>query len=213
MPPSNRPHALYRFYDDTGALLYVGITHNPGARFPQHEKDKPWWNEVRGISIEQYPTRDAVLAAEQRAIRVENPRYNIQRPTTPKRATGARARIGLVWICEACRKPVADGTGYIHVNMHDVGQAEHAVRAWAEKHGDKIGHPLAEYLEWPDAVRWQAHHATCDPRPDAADYWFGVERARTHAHLLNWTAHLMEKTWLEHTDWSELIDRMAGVDA
>jgi hypothetical protein len=38
--------ALYRLYDETGQLLYVGITTYPPKRFVEHERDKPWWPQV-----------------------------------------------------------------------------------------------------------------------------------------------------------------------
>lgn len=71
------PHALYRFYDASGVLLYVGITADPGARFKQHRNDKEWWTEVANIRIEKLPTRIAVLEAERTAIREERPLWNV----------------------------------------------------------------------------------------------------------------------------------------
>ncbi|MEU4410701.1 GIY-YIG nuclease family protein [Streptosporangium sp. NPDC023963] len=73
----NSPHALYRFYDATGVLLYVGITADPGVRFKKHRGDKEWWTEVANIRIEKLPTRAAVLDAERRAIREERPLWNV----------------------------------------------------------------------------------------------------------------------------------------
>ncbi|MEU0236814.1 GIY-YIG nuclease family protein [Nocardiopsis sp. NPDC006198] len=71
-------HALYRFYNDRGQLLYTGITNAPGRRFTEHAKEKHWWEDVRGIAIDWYDDRDNVLAAEKRAIRIENPEHNIR---------------------------------------------------------------------------------------------------------------------------------------
>ncbi|MGH9004547.1 MAG: GIY-YIG nuclease family protein [Acidimicrobiia bacterium] len=70
-------HALYRFYDDAGSLLYIGITHNPGQRWAAHMRHKPWWSEVATIRLEEHPDRASVLAAERAAIRSEGPRYNV----------------------------------------------------------------------------------------------------------------------------------------
>lgn len=70
-------HALYRFYDATGALLYVGITADPGARWRKHAHDKPWWHQVAHITLEAHPDRAAVLTAERAAIRRERPLHNI----------------------------------------------------------------------------------------------------------------------------------------
>lgn len=79
----SEPHALYRFYDSAGGLLYVGITNDPGRRWRRHADDKPWWQHVTRIDIEQFDNRDAVLIAERDAIRNEQPKHNIMhnRPT------------------------------------------------------------------------------------------------------------------------------------
>lgn len=74
---ATRPHALYRFFDATGALLYVGITNNPARRFMQHGVDREWWHEVETIRMQRFDDRESVLAAEREAIKAERPRYNI----------------------------------------------------------------------------------------------------------------------------------------
>lgn len=76
-----KSHALYRFYGDTGQLLYVGITQDPGKRLAQHTATKNWWTSVRGISIDWYSSRADAAAAERRAITVERPLMNVQRPS------------------------------------------------------------------------------------------------------------------------------------
>lgn len=73
----HKPHALYRFFDDANELLYVGITNNPSRRFTQHGVDREWWHEVTTIRMEPHSDRNAVLAAEKVAIKVEHPRYNV----------------------------------------------------------------------------------------------------------------------------------------
>ena len=67
---------LYRLYGHLGELLYIGVTDNIGSRFAAHRKTKPWWSDVASMSIEVYPSRPDVLAAESEAIRLEQPRYN-----------------------------------------------------------------------------------------------------------------------------------------
>lgn len=71
-------HALYRFFDDEGALLYVGISVNPLGRWDQH-RAKTWWRDVRTATIEPCESREAALKAELAAIRAENPQHNIRR--------------------------------------------------------------------------------------------------------------------------------------
>lgn len=72
-----RPHALYRFYDASDVLLYVGITADLPTRISTHRKEKPWWTRVAHISVEQFETRTEALNAEATAIREEKPLYNV----------------------------------------------------------------------------------------------------------------------------------------
>lgn len=74
---NTRPHALYRFFNSTDVLLYVGITVDPGARFKKHGGDKPWWGQVDRISIEHFATRTEALEAERKAIKEEKPLHNV----------------------------------------------------------------------------------------------------------------------------------------
>lgn len=219
---TDHPHALYRFYSDGGQLLYVGITNNPGNRLQQHQQDKPWWHEVAGISVEKHPSREAALAAEARAIAVEHPRYNLSRPSLPGRKNaGAPTPVAvptkrLVWVCEVCRQPVDDGEGYIHVVYHDINTRQRAKLAYDEAQrvkGSWAPYDLGALRDLPEEAHWAVHHIKCDPDISSGDYVINVERARSHAALLHWTAHLMGKAWIEYTDWDDLIDRMSGVDA
>lgn len=209
---SSTDHGLYRFYSDDGRLLYVGISKNPGKRFDQHSQEKSWWPEVRGITVEWYPDRESVVSAERRAIEIERPRYNIQRPSLPAADQADFEGLrDLAWICEACKAAVVNGEGYIHVSHDTVNATERAYRDFERRESGKAV-TLDSLLALPDPARWRVHHVRCDPEPDSADYVIEVHRARTHAQLLRWTAHLMGKEWLRYTDWDELIDRMAAVE-
>lgn len=84
MGNDDTPTTLYRFYGNGGALLYIGITLNPGERWKRHRDDKPWWTEVTNITLEQHPTRQAALEAERLAIVAERPAHNIVHNRTPK---------------------------------------------------------------------------------------------------------------------------------
>lgn len=74
---NGRAHALYRFFDASDVLLYVGITVDPSARFRKHRGDKPWWDDVDHIGIEKFESRELALEAERKAIREENPIHNV----------------------------------------------------------------------------------------------------------------------------------------
>lgn len=69
--------ALYRFYDEGGALLYVGITANTEERFAHHKNFKTWWPDVASTTIEWFDSRPPALAAELQAIHDERPVYNV----------------------------------------------------------------------------------------------------------------------------------------
>ena len=71
-------HVLYRFFDASGNLLYVGITCNPSGRFSDH-RTKNWWRDVANITLEHADSRNELEQLEIAAIQSENPRYNIIR--------------------------------------------------------------------------------------------------------------------------------------
>ena len=68
---------LYRLYDHTEQLLYIGITTHLPSRIGQHKRTKKWWPEVRDITIEHHATRQQAEQHERDAIKNENPKYNV----------------------------------------------------------------------------------------------------------------------------------------
>lgn len=75
-PLDHRPTVLYRFYDEAGALLYVGISVDFPHRAAKHRR-KPWWRQRARTTLQPFATREAAAAAERLAITAEHPRYNI----------------------------------------------------------------------------------------------------------------------------------------
>lgn len=69
--------ALYRFFDEGGTLLYVGITANLDERLAHHERFKPWWPQVAEKRVEWFDTRPPALVAELTAIKTEHPLHNV----------------------------------------------------------------------------------------------------------------------------------------
>lgn len=67
---------LYRLFDSTDRLLYVGITASLDQRFQAHRAQKGWWPQVAYMKVSTCPTRAEVLRDEARAIRDEQPLYN-----------------------------------------------------------------------------------------------------------------------------------------
>ena len=118
----------------------------------------------------------------------------------------------LVWTCEVCKKPIADGAGYLTVDWLaalDREQADYArSRVSDEPDGARVVTLSSVALRAP--VHWAVLHRKCDPRPKANDYWISVESCRTTRSLLRWTAHLHPKKWLGMTDWNELLWRVTA---
>lgn len=78
------PTAVYRLYDATGELLYVGIAKDPGVRFEQHKYRMAWWNRVVTREITWYETRPLAEAEEYRAIKQDGPLFNVHHALGPE---------------------------------------------------------------------------------------------------------------------------------
>ena len=76
-------YQLYRHFDKSGNLLYVGQSLNAMARFVQHNRTAVWAKDIAFVEIERFATAEDLREAEALAIASENPIYNISRPTLP----------------------------------------------------------------------------------------------------------------------------------
>lgn len=74
------PTTLYRFFDEEGRLLYVGVSTSAPNRMKQHRATKPWFTQVASATFSHLPTRNAALEAEAVAIRTEKPLMNVVTP-------------------------------------------------------------------------------------------------------------------------------------
>lgn len=70
--------SVYLFYDDAGAVLYVGSTGQGSRRFAQHALTRPWWDRVATARIHHVESREDALAMEQGLIRTLRPPFNAQ---------------------------------------------------------------------------------------------------------------------------------------
>lgn len=83
---------LYRHFDASGRLLYVGVSLSAIGRLRQHRRESHWSSEVATVMIEKFPTRADALRAERNAIIRENPKHNtIRRPERPTLAESMRS--------------------------------------------------------------------------------------------------------------------------
>lgn len=67
---------LYRAYDSTGQLLYVGISLCALTRLANHRSQSEWFGEVRRLEIETFSSRRLAEEAERQAVQVESPSCN-----------------------------------------------------------------------------------------------------------------------------------------
>ena len=73
---------LYRHFDASGALLYVGIAKDALRRTAQHMAKSHWAHQMARVTFEHFDNRKSAEAAERRAILEENPMHNIRRLTS-----------------------------------------------------------------------------------------------------------------------------------
>jgi hypothetical protein len=67
---------LYRHFDASGVLIYVGATWNPALRDRVHAKESQWYRLVASTTLEVYPNVEAAAEAEIIAIEKEHPLFN-----------------------------------------------------------------------------------------------------------------------------------------
>jgi hypothetical protein len=75
---------LYRHFDDSNKLMYVGISLNTFSRLSQHKDHSHWFRNINRVTIEHFKTREEAMAAERTAIRAENPMFNIAMKKTAR---------------------------------------------------------------------------------------------------------------------------------
>lgn len=69
--------SLYRYFNNAGELLYVGISINAIYRLGQHKENAEWFGFIDRIEIEKFENLKLALEAEKTAIQGEKPLYNI----------------------------------------------------------------------------------------------------------------------------------------
>ena len=69
-------YCVYRMYDKTLNLLYIGHSESPAGRFYEHSDKQPFWLDVCTITLEYHPTYQDMRRAEELAIQDEEPLHN-----------------------------------------------------------------------------------------------------------------------------------------
>lgn len=86
LEPTPVPHEqgecfLYRHFDSSDRLLYIGISLSAVARLSAHNATSPWARHVARVQIIAYRCRADALVAERLAIRRERPIHNAKHNT------------------------------------------------------------------------------------------------------------------------------------
>lgn len=74
--PEPTPTSVYRYFDEQGILLYVGITSRGMLRNREHNGSKDWWPYVAAQEVEHFTTRDEAHAREIELIADFRPPFN-----------------------------------------------------------------------------------------------------------------------------------------
>lgn len=74
--------ALYRHFDSSGKLLYVGISLSAVHRLSRHGSS-PWYADIARVDIQHFETRADAMEAELIAIKTENPLFNKMHAAKP----------------------------------------------------------------------------------------------------------------------------------
>lgn len=174
---TDRPTSLYRFFNASGELLYVGITSRDVTRWESHAKTKEWWPAVAATTVEHYDSRSLAEAAEAEAIRTERPRHNVVHSGTPASRRPPRRRRP-----RSSSLPTTPGT-VVDLNdlvdAHEVAEllglaSANSVRVYRSQYpdfprpvfprGPVRGKPMYWYR--PDVVRWRPPINGFQRRPD-----------------------------------------------
>jgi excinuclease UvrABC nuclease subunit len=79
---NNSRTALYRHYNVSAELLYVGVSVSTMKRLAQHQHS-PWVHDITRIEIQYFENRQDALNAEKRAIKTEKPLFNKRHKPRP----------------------------------------------------------------------------------------------------------------------------------
>ena len=116
--------------------------------------------------------------------------------------------------CEICYRSIPSiREGRIWISYVRIEARERELGAWRE------ANPLTpmstvtvdQIMQFPALIQWVWGHADC-PDPDGDSlYWIEAARFNSVPKALDWTLHLMGKSWIQHTDWVALIRRLHSV--
>lgn len=69
--------AIYRLYDASGQLLYLGLANDPERRWEEHSRSKFWWHLVARKEVAWYASREEAGRVEEEATASERPKHDM----------------------------------------------------------------------------------------------------------------------------------------
>ena len=108
--------------------------------------------------------------------------------------------------CQVCGKPVSTEQGILTIYKKELDQYEEQHKEWEKRHPlDEHGVQIltvGDMDEMPDLISWHWGHARC-----LGDGMYTIDYSRFDSigKALSWTLHLMEKYWLDFTDWEAAV--------
>lgn len=78
------PTSVYRYWDETGSILYVGKARDFETRDKAHLKNGGWRDRAAFVCVEEYFCEEIALAAEAVLIRDQCPPHNIINRNSPE---------------------------------------------------------------------------------------------------------------------------------
>jgi predicted GIY-YIG superfamily endonuclease len=192
--------SLYRFYNSTGELLYIGITNRIPRRLDEHGDEKPWYLKVADVKVEHHPDRHAALAAEKSAIKTERPKYNVVH-NRGRHLTAAPSQDSGQWTFRSLRSgyefrkdlvlyPELDCSAMVDdvYELDGEGQLEEYVQYLERRHPEWLAADAVPIV-------WSVH-----------SNWHGVFEAAPFAHSYIGMDFLTHFTWPEDAATGEPLD-------
>jgi hypothetical protein len=197
---------LYRFFDKSGRLLYVGVSSVGPGRWKEHSKGRSWWHEVVSSTIEHYPTRQLALLAERSAIRNERPIYNKVHNLHQSNLTSSQMR----YFCSNCHREASFNFGYFHVNAAQASAVQDAWRKFDQEHQGLFSLKVLCDFEnsMPRTPSWRVFcgkSGCTEPLDSPYSYEIALEDIATVSDFLAFVGHLLGKPWFEFTNFGDLL--------
>lgn len=104
---------VYRIYDDTDRLIYIGASRALPGRLNVHRQLSWWFGLIARIETDEHPTIEAAYAAEMVAIQEEQPAFNVRHTTSGPVLTEDDVDYACRWLVEEPHR------SFSSMGMHD----------------------------------------------------------------------------------------------